>query len=115
MKIHLVNEICRTNVTDDPASDFTAKVLYLPRTMLKICRLISKVSIQLIALLGNVTLAVVELLSELGLVKFKGWAIAGIGVGTSKLLGFGRPGRHTPGHHPSGRYRRCTIAAITQA
>lgn len=83
--------------------------------MLKICRLISKVSIQLIAWLGNVTLAVVELLSELGLVKFKGWAIADVGVGTSKFLGFGRPGRHTPGDHLSGRYRRCTIAAMTQA
>jgi hypothetical protein len=62
-----------------------------------------------------VALAVIELLSELGRVKFKGWAIADVGVGTSKFLGFGRPGRHTPGHHPSGRYRRCTIAAITQA
>jgi len=61
--------------------------------MLKICWLVSKVSTQLIALLGSVTLAVVELLFELGHGNHR-LAIADVGVGTSKFFGFGRQRRH---------------------
>lgn len=83
--------------------------------MLKICRLISKVSIQLIVLMGNVALAVIELLSELSQVKFKQGAIAGDGVGLVKFLGFKQPGRPIP-DRPGSWYRRCnTIVVLTQA